>query len=161
MDGLIWIDPAGISFYRSESGGLEAEWRGRIGPVAVSRLFPVSEPGGMIRVSGMDGEEWGVVRRLSELSPESKRDLEKEIRQSPYLPIITSIVKLRKQNSHFDWETATDFGVVRFHTGPLYEAVADGPEGVRVVTDAEGQSYLLPADALLDKPSRKRLGRWL
>lgn len=161
MNGLTWIDPDKIRFYRHAGGWLAAEWRGRAAPVAVKRLFPVSDPDGAITVQDIQGEEWGLLRSARRLEPESRMALEQELRMNPYFPRIQFVSSLRRRQQHFEWQVETDWGPVRFLTDPLYESVAEWPDGCRVVADQKGQGYLLPADRQLDGKSLKKLKRWL
>jgi hypothetical protein len=155
-----WIDPREIRFYHRPDGWLAAEWGNRRGPVTARRLFPVSEPDGMILIRDLDGEVWGMIRRADELDPPSRQALRQELRINPYMPGIRSVTSLQRKNQQFEWVVLTDFGHMRFYTDPLYESVLERPDGRRVITDKSGQCYVLPADYDLDKKSAKKLKRW-
>jgi len=156
-----WIEPRQIRFYRRADGWLAAEWGGRQGPVTARRLFPVTEPEGMILIRGLEGETWGIIRRADELEPASREALLEEARIFPYLPRILKLRVLKRNKRQFEWTVDTDFGPMRFCTDPLYESVLERPDGRRVVTDDKGQSYVLPADRELDRKSLKKLKMWL
>lgn len=156
----IWIDPRDIRFRHRPDGWLAAEWGTRRGPVTARRLFPVSEPDGMILIRDLEGEAWGLIRRADELDPQSRQALRQELRIHPFLPRIRSVSALQRKNRHFEWTVLTDFGPMRFATDPLNEAVHERPDGYRVITDQAGQCYVLPADRDLDRRSVKKLRRW-
>jgi len=156
-----WIDPRAIRFSRRPDGWLAAEWGVRQGPVTARRLFPVTEPEGMILIRSLEGETWGLIRRADELEPVSREALLEEARISPYLPRIRQLHNLKRNKRQFEWTVDTDFGPMRFFTDPLYESVLERPDGRRVVTDDQGQSYVLPADRDLDRKSLKKLKMWL
>ncbi len=161
MKGFAWIAPSEVRFFGHPDGWLAAEWGMRRGPVTAKRLFPVSDPEGAVMISDPQGEVWGVLRTVRELSPDSRQALERELRFSPYFPKIQNVSSLQRRNQQFEWCARTDFGPVRFFTDPLYESVHEHEDGRRIVADRSGQCYLLPADRHLDGKSVKKLRRWL
>jgi hypothetical protein len=160
MDGMTWIDPGDIRFRRTDEGGLTAAWKDRAGAVTAKRLFPLSEPGGMVFIEAADGE-WGMLRSAEGLAPDSRQALEREVRLHPCVPEIRAIVSLRRRNQYFQWETVTDLGPAVFMTGPPYESVAAGPGDARIVNDLSGRLYRLAPDSRLDSRSRRRLRGWM
>ena len=161
MNGFTWIHPRDIRFSSHPDGWLAAEWGIRRGLVTAKRLFPVSEPYGMILIRDLQGGEWGVLRTADELDPSSRQALKQEIRLNAYLPVIQSVSHLHRKNQQFEWHVHTDFGFMSFHTEPLYESVQIQPDGRRVITDKSSQCYVLPAERDLDRKSIKKLRRWL
>lgn len=161
MSGGVWIDPGSIRFFRDPEGRLSASRGARKGAVTARRLFPAADPLRMIRIAGAEEEEWGVLRAVEDLDPDSRRVMEDELRRHPVLPRIEAILAIRRRIGIFEWTAAAEGGTLRFETGPLYEAVAAMPGGARLVTDLDGRCFLLPADGEWDAKSRKRLARWL
>lgn len=156
-----WIDPQHIQFSRDDGGRLVAAWNGMSGPIKASRLFPITRGDFCIAVSDLDDNEWGVLRSTSGLEASSGAALMRELRISPYLPNIIRIVTLRRRFNHFLWEVDTDYGMITFTTGLIYESIVNLQEDTRLVTDLDDQKYFIPADQDLDKISRKLLAKWL
>jgi hypothetical protein len=154
-----WIEPGHIRFYRESSGRLAAAWEGREEAVSAQRLFPLTDPDRAVRIEG-EQAEWGTLRSLTGLDPQSRLVLEQELTDRSPLLRVLRIRTLRRRFERMEWETDTDQGTACFVTGPLYEALADLPGGARAVTDLLGQCYLLPADGGMDRGSRIRLARW-
>lgn len=159
-DEYVRIEPAQIRFLR-RAGRLVALWNGREESVTAKRLFPMSHPDGPVRVANLQGAEWGTLPCTHGMEEGSKETLENELRLNPFLPRIEAIHAIRRRMQHFEWEVATDCGMARFETAPLYESISALPGGVRMVVDVHDQQYLLPAENDMEKMSRRRLAKWL
>jgi len=94
-------------------------------PVAVVRLFPLTEPDRWVSVVARDGREVGIVRDASKLPPPAADTLREELRRRYLVPQIKRIISCRPRADATQWKVETDRGTITFLTRHLREQVKE------------------------------------
>jgi len=128
--------------------------------VEVVRAFPLSDPHHGIAICDAQGRELVWIPDLDVLPPSLTQQIEEELAQREFVPIIRRIVKVSAPVEPSQWEVETDRGRVSF--------VLNSEDDVHqldahraLITDAHGIRYLIPDVEQLDATSRRLLERYL
>jgi hypothetical protein len=127
--------------------------------VVPARLFPLTDPGHWVSISDAGGQELACVRELDEL-PENVRNLLLEaLAERDFVPVIQSILAIRRAAHGYEWFVTTDHGKTHFCV-ENDESIQPLGGGSIVVIDQRNTRYLIPDPAALDSKSRNRLERY-
>ena len=124
------------------------------------RAFPIQAPEDGISMVCADGREVGWIDRLADLPVALKALIEEELRSSEFMPEIRRILDVTSFATPCTWHVDTDRGETEF--------VLRGEEDIRrigrtmlLIADTHGIHFLIRDLAVLDKPSRRILDRFL
>ncbi|RYX94686.1 MAG: DUF1854 domain-containing protein [Comamonadaceae bacterium] len=147
---------------RDRSGRLAfvgADGRRETGVVPV-RAFPLAAPDEGISIVGADGRELGWVADLRAVPATLRELLHEELSLRDFMPVITRLVSVSTFSTPSVWTVETDRGPTTF--------VLKGEEDIRrlgraglLIAGSEGVQYSVVDMTLLDRGSRKLLGRFL
>ena len=141
---LVLIDEAGT-------------WHVGVEPI---RAFPISDPLRAISIVDAEGREVVYIDTLDEVPAEAREELEKEMAQREFLPIIARILNKPTDTEPSEWKVETDRGVTTFQLEN-----ADGVHRVAGnqfnIIDSQGIRYRIVDTRKLDHHSRHVMERFL
>ena len=155
---LRYLDPDRVEFRKDQARLLfrenpDDDWQ----PVAVVRLFPLTEPDAWISVVARDGREIGIIRDATKLHRRALDALREELRRRYLVPQVQRIISCRTRGDATHWKVQTDRGTITFVTRHLREQVKEPMPRRLTIVDIEGNRYDIPDISALDPDSRRRL----
>lgn len=128
--------------------------------VELIRAFPLSDPRHGISICDAKGRELVWIADLDALPPVLMTQIEEELAQREFVPIIHRIVKVSAPVEPSEWEVETDRGRTSFVLNNE-DDVHELDEQRALITDTNGIRYLIPDLRQLDANSRRLLERYL
>ena len=125
--------------------------------VLVMCSFPLSRPQEFVSLRDGSNREIGLIERLRDLDPESRRIAEEEIERRYFLPEITAIYRLEGHFGTYDWEVETDRGRRAFVVRGRSEHIIQLPPHRVAITDVLGNRYQVKDYTRLDRKSQALL----
>jgi len=152
------FEPSEVTFSRSSGGVLQGIIDGTPHEeLVVYRAFPFRYTTEFISIRNAKGEELGIVRDLSELDEESRKELNTELEFRYFLPKVTRVDSVKQRTDLWIWELQTNLGPTRLTMRNLHEYV-QFPGGHRMIlTDLNGKRCEITDWNALDAHSRKQL----
>jgi hypothetical protein len=120
------------------------------------RSFPITDPDHWISLCLPDGREIISIADPSQLRPEQRALLERELARREFVPVIHQIKEISSQTDPSIWTVETDRGQTQFELRSDDDLRKLGPDSFLLV-DKAGIRYLIPDRATLDHHSRKLL----
>ena len=156
QEELKLLDPASIRLYLDEFEdlNLELEDGSVLGPVKALRAFPITAADDFVAVKDSDGEELGVIQKVADLDPASRKVLEAELERVYFRPRITRIVAIVVNFRIPTWEVETDRGGRIFEIGSMRSDFRPLEAGRILIHDVDGNRYEIPDYRKLDPFSR-------
>ncbi len=136
------------------------EWQD-FGRVQFHRAFPFDAPDEYISVLDMDGKEYGIIRALSDFEGEARALIEAELERKYLAPVITKILSLKDKMGFSYWDAETDCGKRSFTMRDTYRNLFHNSENGVVLTDVDGNRYLIPDVLKLDPKSYRKIELYL
>ncbi len=137
----------------------DAEGRSHSG-VEIVRAFPLSDPHHGISICDARGKELVWIAELETLPTALARQIECELAQREFVPIIRRIVKVSAPVEPSEWEVETERGRTTFILNNE-DDVHELDNHQALITDANGIRYLIPDLRRLDSQSQRLLERYL
>ncbi len=159
---LVWLNPKELQFFthngvlRLTIGNERSYWR-----VQVYRCFPLTDPDRYISVRDAMNKEIGLIRRLADLDPQSREEVQNALHRRYMMPIVRRILSVQERAGLLQWEVETDRGNRRFLTRAGLEGIEQPMPHQCVLTDLDGNRYHIPDITALDPISFALLRRWL
>lgn len=149
--------PEKVRLFRDPNGNLRLTLEGDRSylQVKVARAFPLSDPNNWICYADGKDRQIVIVANPRRLDPETRLLTEEELRRRYFVPTVTRVLEIRQAFGVAHWKVETDRGPRRFVIRNLRESVQELEDGRRLVTDAEGNRFLLPDLDTLDPASRR------
>ena len=127
--------------------------------VAISRAFPISDPGRWISLCDAQGHEIVCVENLSDVPPGIRAMLEEELSQREFVPLVTRIFSATKEEPS-QWKVQTDRGTTTFQINSEDDVRRLEPHQASIL-DSHSVRYLIPDVRRLDATSRRILDHFL
>jgi Domain of unknown function (DUF1854) len=155
--------PEKVRLFRDEKGNLRLTLEGDRSylQVKVARAFPLSDPHEWVCYADGKDKQIVIVRDIRKLDAPSRRLTEEELRRRYFVPAVEQILEIKQEFGVVHWSVITDRGPRRFVIRNLRENVQEVEDGRRLVTDAEGNRFLLPHPDTLDPASRRLAERYV
>ncbi|MBI3910389.1 MAG: DUF1854 domain-containing protein [Armatimonadetes bacterium] len=128
----------------------------RYQPVRVVRALPLSQPDRWIAFQDDEGNEIGMLARVSDLEPHSRQHLEEELDLVYLKAKVQEIRNVASGHGMIHWDLVTDLGPRLVYVRDRSD-VRPLPDGRIVLTDVHGAKYEIPPLDQLDERSRQRL----
>ncbi len=155
------LAPAGVRLFRDETGRLRLTIEGDRSFVEakVVRVFPLSDPDHYLGF--LDGKDRviGVVVEPEGLDEETRRTAERELRRRYFTPTITRVYEAREEFGSVYCDVDTDHGRRQFVAQAWRDTLEELGDGRLLVTDVDGNRYLISHWERLDPRSRRLLER--
>lgn len=163
--GLSYLDKENIAFSRNGefpcATVTDGEEKTEYERVWLHRVFPFDAKEEFISVQTKDGEEIGIIRRLSDFDAETVEILQGELERKYFTPRIKRIVTLRERRGFSYWKVETDVGEMEISLQDTYRSITRVGENRAFITDISGNRYEIEDIEALDKKSRKKLELYL
>ncbi len=160
--GLSYLTPEDITFGKNGdfpkavlSSGKEYD------RVWLHRVFPFDLTDEFISVQTKDGEEIGMIRRISEFDDEAAEILRCELERKYFIPKIKRILTLRERRGFSYWKVETDMGEMEISLQDTYRSITRVGEDRAFVNDIAGNRFEIESISALDRKSRKKLDIYL
>lgn len=121
------------------------------------RLFPVSRENEYITLLDEEGVEVAVIRKLSELSAESREAIKFGLDDYYLIPHITKIISKQEKYGTLRWTVETDRGIKSFDIRNRNHDIRVYKDGKVRVRDADDNRYTIDDYRKMDSASRARL----
>jgi len=131
------------------------------GRVQFHRAFPFDAPDEYISVLNKDGKELGIIRALADFAGEAREIIQKELDRKYLAPVIKRIVSLGDKLGFSYWEVETDCGKRSFTMQDTYRNMFRNSENGVVLTDVDGNRYLIENVLELDSKSYRKIELYL
>lgn len=139
---------------------LPPQWQD-FGRVQFHRAFPFDTPDEYISVLNMDGKEYGIIRSLADFAGEAGELIQKELARKYLSPAITKILSLKDKLGFSYWEVETDHGKKSFTMQDTYRNMFKNSENGVVLTDVDGNRYVIKDVLQLDAKSYRKIELYL
>lgn len=131
------------------------------GRVFFHRCFPFETPDEYISVLNKDGREYAMIRRMSDLSPQDREIVQRELDRKYLCPTIERILGLKEKLGYSFWTVQTDRGEMSFSMHDTYRNIARVGNGMLIITDVDGNRYRINDYEKLDRKSFKKIELYL
>lgn len=163
--GLSYLTPANATFAKNGdfpsltvTAGDEKEEYER---VWLHRVFPFDLAEEFISVQTKDGEEIGIIRRISDFDGDTAEILRAELCRKYFIPKIKRIITLRERRGFSYWKVETDIGEMELSLQDTYRSITKVGDDRVFISDISGNRCEIESLAALDAKSRKRLELYL
>ena len=117
------------------------------------RLFPFSNPEEYITLVTEDRKEAAVVRKLSELSEDSRRAIDECFTEIYMIPFITKVLRVEAKFGTLNFDMETDRGPIKFRIRNPHSDIKKLDDGRMLFRDSNDNRYEIPDVSQLDKHS--------
>ncbi len=160
--GLSYLTPESIVFSKNGdfpkvrlAGGEEYD------RVWLHRVYPFELTDEFISVQTKDGEEIGMIRRISDFDSETQDILCAELGRKYFVPKIKKILTLKERRGFSYWKIETDIGEMELSLQDTYRSITRIGEDRAFITDISGNRCEIESVSALDRNSRKKLDIYL
>ncbi|MBE6686874.1 MAG: DUF1854 domain-containing protein [Ruminococcaceae bacterium] len=130
--------------------------------VFLHRDFPFELLWEYISVLDADNKEIGLIYNISDFDSETEAMLKKELERKYYSPVIISIDSLKERYGFSYWGTTTAEGrKIEFTIQDTFRHVNRIGEDKCVITDVDGNRFVIESLSGLDKKSYRRIELYL
>jgi hypothetical protein len=163
VDELKLLNAEELSFSKEESGFMTLHYNGdSFEEVSLVRLAPFYEEDRFISVSFRDKDkEWheiGVINDVAELTEEQRAMVQDYLEYRYFIPVITKIHTITDNRMGYLFIDAdTTAGRKRISVKDWWSNFRLRENGALTVTDADGNRYIVPQFADMDRKSMRKL----
>ncbi len=177
---VIYFTPENAKFYRSKNGfpclnafipqikkddleenvSNEPVWQD-LGRVFFHRAFPFDAADTFISVTDKDGNEYGIIKALSDFEGSGSDIIGEELKRKYFTPKIKRIHSVKERFGYSYWETETEFGKASFSMHDTFRSIAKVSETRLILTDVDGNRYEIPDTMALDRKSYRKIELYL
>lgn len=127
--------------------------------VAVLRAFPISAPSEFlsVREENEKGDELGMIRRLSDFPSDTAKLIEDELALRYFTPEITRITNAKEKFGFHYWDIETSSGKLSIVLTNPYGNIRVLEDKRIIITDMDGNCFVIPDISKLDKASARRI----
>lgn len=132
-----------------------------IGRVFFHRAFPFDSANSFISVTDKDGNEYGMIKNLSDFDGNGQDIIQEELDRKYFTPVIIKINSLKDRFGYSYWDVETEQGNASFTMRDTFSNIARASETRLVLTDVDGNRYEIPDVTVLDKKSFRKIELYL
>ncbi len=144
-----------------EAGGDKTPVKQDLGRIYFHRCFPFETPDEYISVLNKDGREYAMIRDLKQLPAEAVEIINAELERKYLCPTIKVIKSLKEKLGYSYWVVETDVGEMSFSMHDTYRNIAKVGGNMLVMTDVDGNRFIINDYAELDRKSYKKIELYL
>lgn len=163
---LNFFDPAAVSFARKPGGYLSLTLGDEsYDRVRLYRALPYYTPERYISVCHPEeGTEYGMIRDLQDFPEDQRALIREELALLYYTPTVTAIRSAKMKMGLMELEVLTDAGTKTFRIPDPNKNIrylTPGLDRRVLLTDCDGNRYLIPDTEALDKKSLSKIETYL
>ena len=167
------LTPENARFFRSGGGLISLELKNKEGTVetfervVVIRSFPISNPYEYISVREPsakhrgNGDEIGMIRDIKLFEGEMGDLIGEELERRYFTPEISRIFSVKEKFGYLYFEAQTTAGRVKFVLNNPYSNFRRLENGSVLITDMDGNCFMIQSPMELDKSSYKKIEIYL
>lgn len=125
------------------------------------RQFPFDLEWEFISVMNAEGEEIGIIRRVSDFDEETQGLLCNELQRRYYSPVIKQILSVKERYGFSYWKVMTEEGEVTFTLHDTYRSLIRAGETRVIFLDVNGNRFEIKDTSALDRKSQKKIELYL
>ena len=129
--------------------------------VWLHKAFPFDLDDEFISVQTKDGDEIGIIRKLSDFDEETQVILTREMERKYFVPKIKRIITLKERRGFSYWKVESDIGETELSLQDTYRSITRVGDDRAFVTDISGNRFEIESLDGLDRRSRKKLELYL
>lgn len=162
LDDVGMLNASGLSFYRNPNGFLAMKKDGQdFKRVKLTRVLPFSDPQRYVAVSDYEGNEIGIIKDVAGLSPENAELVQAELGARYYCPTISKVISIREKMGHFYFDVRIGEHKKVFAIRDITKSIKQLDENSIIISDVDGNRYLIPDIWAVDGKSRRKLEPYL
>ena len=156
------FDPQTLCFYTNAHGFLclkagETDHK----RVKLARMLPFAEPFRYISVATMESKEIGILKDVADLPEEQAVIVRKELEHRYYCPTVTEILSIKEKMGYFYFDVKMDAHKKLFAVKDISKSIKMLDEQAIIITDVDGNRYLIANVWAIDSKSRRRIEPYL
>lgn len=169
------LTPDNARFFRSDGGLISLELSHNdeekenelFERVVVIRSFPVSDPDEYISIREPstkrrgNGAEIGMIRRMSDFDEQTAALLREELDRRYFTPEIKKIYSMKEKFGYSYCDALTSAGKITFVLNNPYSNFRKLENGSILISDMDGNCFIIPNPDALDKNSYKKIEIYL
>ena len=154
-----FLEPGQLTIVRTAGGVLTLDVAGgeHYEHVDAYRVFPLSDGERWISLRVHGGAEIGILRRPEQLPEEPRRLLAEELERRYFAPRILEVESLVEKFGESHWSVVTSAGRCRFRVLSDHTRIREIAGGALLISDVEGNRYLLEHRERLPSQILKRI----
>ncbi|MBR5514836.1 MAG: DUF1854 domain-containing protein [Clostridia bacterium] len=130
--------------------------------VFLHRVFPFELLWEYISVLDADNKEIGLIYNISDFDDRTKEMLKKELERKYYSPVIRSVDSLKERYGFSYWSATTTEGrKIEFTIQDTFRHVTRIGEDKCIISDVDGNRFIIESLSALDKKSYRRIELYL
>lgn len=129
--------------------------------VWLHRAFPFDLLDEFVSVQTKEGDEIGIIRRLSDFDEDTANILRAELERKYFTPVIKRIITLKERRGFSYWKVECDIGEMELSFQDTYKSITRVGSDRAFVTDVSGNRFEIVSLDGLDRRSRKKLELYL
>lgn len=157
-----YVSPADCVFYKNPQGFLALTLRGEnYGRVALTRALPLSMPDRYICITDMESNELGILESIADFPADIRVMMEEELKIRYYCPEITEILSVKEKMGFYYFDVKIKSFKKTVAVKDISRNIKQLGESRIMLTDADGNRYLIPDLAKVNKKSRQQIEPYL
>ena len=153
---LHYFNPERVRFSLNEFDDLTVELEKGVthSPLILRRAFPLTMEDQYIAVKKVEGDELGIIRKVSDLDPDSQHVLYAQLNMVYFAPRIIRINSIKSHLAINIWDVETNKGRTVFEAENTHNDIRIMKSGRIIIYDADRNRYEIPDYRKLDDVSR-------
>ena len=156
-----YLSPGTCEFYEYNGCFLGMRLNGEAHDrVVLTRALPLAKPDSYVCVTDVDRKELGIIEHISDFPEDQQALINRELAQRYFCPDITEITAIKEKMGHFYFD-------VKVGDYPMSFTIRDLSKNIRctddqiILTDVDGNRFLIGDINRIDKKSRRKLEPYL
>lgn len=129
--------------------------------VSLNRAFPFDMPWQYISATNDDGDEMGMIDDIADFDDDTAAILRAELERVYYSLNIIKIYSIVSKPGYTKWSVLTDAGKLMFTTKDTFKNILHIGEIKAIITDIDGNRYVIEDKNKLDKTSRHKIDLYI
>jgi hypothetical protein len=125
--------------------------------VRAMAAFPLTRPATFIGLADGQNKQICMIQDLSDLDADSQAMVKELLEVRYFAPRITRILQAKDEFGVIQWKVETDRGPRDFFVRNLRDSLMDLSEGEQLLTDVDGNRFIVPELTKLDRDSRLKI----
>ena len=160
---LIYLTPENTQFEITPNGFITAKIHNAdaFERVHLSRVFPHHLTEEYISVSDEEGNEYGIIKALTDFDPDTAEKLRHELERRYFSAKIKKILSIEERFGNSDWCIETSHGMRVISLKDTFKSIVRIGEDRAIVVDDDANRYEIESLSSLDKNSFRKIELYL